>query len=60
MTGLWFIGMEHSGAGGRYPKAAQGHEQAQQRRDIVAKGISPGQIDEAGRMTREWLTQHQQ
>jgi peptidoglycan hydrolase-like protein with peptidoglycan-binding domain len=40
--------------------AAQGHEKAHQRRDIIARAMTPGQIEEAERMTREWLAQNQQ
>jgi len=39
--------------------AAQGQEQAPTLRDILAKHMTPEQIAEAQRLTREWMTQHQ-
>ncbi len=40
--------------------AAQGYENAQEKRDFVAKRMTPEQIAEAQRMAREWMAKHQQ
>jgi hypothetical protein len=40
--------------------AAQGYENAQEKRDFVAKRMTPDQIAEAQRMAREWMAKHQQ
>jgi TPR repeat protein len=39
--------------------AAQGYENGQEKRDIVAKRMTPDQIAEAQRMAREWMAKHQ-
>ena len=40
--------------------AAQGHENAKQGQNIVAKRMTPDQIAEAQRMAREWMAKYQQ
>ena len=39
--------------------AAQGHENAQEKRDIIAKRMTPVQIAEAKLMARKWMAKHQ-
>jgi len=39
--------------------AAQGYKYALELRSIIAKHMTPEQIAEAQRLTREWMTQHQ-
>ena len=40
--------------------AAQGNEDGQKGRDLVASQMTPDQIAEAQRMAREWMAKHQQ
>ncbi len=39
--------------------AAQEYENAQEKRDFVAKRMTPDQIAEAQRLAREWMAKHQ-
>ena len=38
--------------------AIQGHKKAQKNRDIAARKMTPSQITEAEKLTREWSAQH--
>ena len=39
--------------------AANGHKEATENREIVAKKMTPSQIEEAQKLAREWMRKHE-